>query len=92
MAWYPQVRECCGLGEKGLPHVGARLDLCVGGWDGPDAEHGPCGRRVGLDPLGQAEHGQSEVVAHPARGDFGQGVAGASSPGWRTPLRTLCGL
>ena len=64
MAWYPQVRECCGLGGGGLlPRVWACLDLCVGGGDGPNPGHGPRGWPAALDPLGQAEHGQSQVVA-----------------------------
>ena len=42
MAWYPQVRDCCGLGGV-LPRVWARLVLFVGGGDGPDPGHGPCG-------------------------------------------------
>ena len=45
------------------PRVRARLDLCVGGGDGPNPGHGPCGRPAALDPVGQAEHGQSQVVA-----------------------------
>ena len=46
-----------------LPCVGARLDLCVGGGDGGDPGYGPCGRAAAFDPLGQAEHGPSQVVA-----------------------------
>ena len=65
MAWYPQVRECCGLGGGVLPRVRACLDLCVGGGDGPDPGHGPFGWPAALDPLGQAKHGQSWVVARP---------------------------
>ena len=53
MAWYPQVRDCCSLGRGVWPRVWARLDLCVGGGDGPNP---------GV-PVGQAEHGQSQVVA-----------------------------
>ena len=63
MAWYPQVRECCGLGVGVWPRVQARLDLCVGGGDGPNPGHGPRGWPAALDPVGQAEHGQSQVVA-----------------------------
>ena len=74
MGWYPQVRECCGLAGGVLPCVGARLDLCVGGGDGPDPGHGPCGRPAALDPLGQAAHGQSQVVARPPGGDLSQGT------------------
>ena len=59
MAWYPQVRGCCGLEGGFRPRVGACLNLCVGGGDGPDAGHGPCGRPAAFDPLRQAEHGQS---------------------------------
>ena len=59
MAWYPQVRDCCGLGGGGWPRVRARLDLCVGGGDGPNPGHGPRGWPAALDPVGQAEHGQS---------------------------------
>ena len=73
-AWYPQVRGSCGLGGGVLPHVGARLYLCVRGGDGPDPGLGPCGRPAPLDPLGQAEQGQSQVVACPPRGDLSQGA------------------
>ena len=59
MAWYPQVRECCGLGRGVLPPVGARLNLCVGGGDGSDPGHCPCGRPAALDSLGRTEHGPS---------------------------------
>ena len=63
MAWYPQVRDCCGLGGGVWPRVRARLDLCVGSGDGPNPGHRPRGWRAALDPVGQAEHGQSQVVA-----------------------------
>ena len=63
MAWYPQVRECCGLGGGVFPRVWACLDLCVGGGDRSNPGHGSRGRPAALDPLGQAEHGQSQVVA-----------------------------
>ena len=63
MAWYPQVRDCCGLGGGVWPRVRARLDLCVGGGDGPNPGHGPRGWPAALDPVAQAEHGQSQVVA-----------------------------
>ena len=56
------------------PRVRACLDLCMGGGDSPDPGHGPCGRPAALDPLGQAEHGQSQAVARPPRGDLGQGA------------------
>ena len=59
MAWYPQVRECCGLGGGVWPRVKARLDLCVGGGDGPNPGQGPRGWQAALDRVGQAEHGQS---------------------------------
>ena len=45
------------------PRVRARLDLCVGGGDGPNRGHGPRGWPAALNPVGQAEHGQSQVVA-----------------------------
>ena len=45
------------------PRVRARLDLCVGGGDGPNLGHGPRGWPAALDPVGQAEHGLSQVVA-----------------------------
>ena len=48
-----------------LPRVWACLDLCVGRGDGPNPGYGPCGWPAALDSLGQAEHGQSQVVAHP---------------------------
>ena len=63
MAWYPQVRECCGLGGGVHPRVWSCLDLCVGGGDGPNPGHGPRGWPAALDPFGQAGHGQSQVVA-----------------------------
>ena len=56
------------------PRVGACFDLFVDIADGPDPGHGPCGRPGALDPLGQAEHGQSQVVARPPGGDLGQGA------------------
>ena len=59
MAWYPQVRDCCGLGGGVWLRVWARLDLCVRGGDGPN----PRGWPAALDPVGQAEHRQSQVVA-----------------------------
>ena len=63
MLWYPQVRDCCGRGGGVWPRVRARLDLCSGGGDGPNLGHGPRGWPAALDPVGQAEHGQSQVVA-----------------------------
>ena len=54
--------------------VWACFDLCVGVRDGPDPGHGPCGWPAALDPLGQAEHCQSQVVARLPRGDLGQGA------------------
>ena len=57
------------------PRVWACLDLCGGGGDGPDSGHGPRGRPAALDPLGQAGHGQSQVVARPPRGDLDQGAS-----------------
>ena len=62
MAWYPQVRCCCAGGGV-WPRVRARLDLCVGGGDGSNPGHGPHGWPAALDAVGQAEHGQSQVVA-----------------------------
>ena len=50
------------------------LDWCVGSGDGPDPGHDPCGWPAALDPLGQAEHGQSQVVARPPRGVLYQGA------------------
>ena len=41
--WYPQLRDCCGLGGGVLPRVWAWPDLCVGGEDGPHPEYGPRG-------------------------------------------------
>ena len=43
--------------------------------DGSDPGLGSCGQPVSLDPLGEAEHGQSKVVACPPRDDLGQGTA-----------------
>ena len=66
MAWYPQVRECCGPGGGAVPpRVWACLVLCVGGEYGPNPGHGPRGWPASMDPFGQAEHGQSQVVARP---------------------------
>ena len=48
-----------------FPRVWACLDLCVGGEDGPTPGHGPRGSPAALDPLVQAEHGQSQVVTRP---------------------------
>ena len=62
MAWY--VGEgVLWSGGGVLPRVRACLDLCVGGGDGPDPGHGPRGWPAALDPVGQAEHGESQVVA-----------------------------
>ena len=58
MAWHP-LRSGGGV----WPRVRARLALCVGGGDGSNRGHGPCGWPAALDPVGQAEHGQSKVVA-----------------------------
>ena len=45
------------------PRVRARLTLCVGFGDGPNPGHGPRWWPAALDPVGQAEHCQSQVVA-----------------------------
>ena len=45
------------------PRVRPCLDLCLGGEDGPNPGHGSRGWPAALDPVGQAEHGQSQVVA-----------------------------
>ena len=63
MAWYPQVRDCCGLGGGLGRASGPASNLCVGGGDGPNPGHGPRGWPAALDPVGWAEHGQSQVVA-----------------------------
>ena len=52
MAWYLQVRDCCGLGGGVWSCVWARLDLCVGGGDGPNPGHGPRWWPAALDPVG----------------------------------------
>ena len=52
MAWYPQVRDCCGLRGGVWSRVRARLDLCVGGGNGPNPGHGPRGCPAALDPVG----------------------------------------
>ena len=52
MAWYPQVRNCCGSGGGVWSCVRACLDLCVGGGDGPNPGHGPRGWPAALDPVG----------------------------------------
>ena len=56
-AWW-QLREFCVL-EGVLPCVGACLDLCVGGGDGPDPTPGSCAWPAPPDPLGQAGHGRT---------------------------------
>ena len=71
IVWYPQVRECCGLGAGVSSCVWACLEFCVGGGNGPDPGRGPSGRPAALDSLGQAEHGQYQVVARSPRGDLG---------------------
>ena len=43
MAWYPQVRDCCGRGGGVWSRVRTRFDLCVGPGDGPNPGHGPRG-------------------------------------------------
>ena len=48
-----------------LLRVSSCLDLCVGCGDGPNTGHGPRGWPAALHPLGQAERGQSQVVARP---------------------------
>ena len=63
MASYPQVRESCGPWGGVWLRVRPRLDLCVGGGDGPNPGHGPCGWPAALHPVGQAEHRHSHVVA-----------------------------
>ena len=45
-----------------------------GGGDGRDPGHGPCGRPAAFDPLGQAEHGQSMVVARSPQGNLSHGA------------------
>ena len=74
MAWYYHGEGVLRPGSGVCPRVWACLDLCVGGGVGPDPGHDPRGRPAALDPLGQAEHGQSQVVARPPPGDFGQGA------------------
>ena len=61
-------------GGGGLPRIGACLDLCVGGGDGPEPGHGLRGWPAALDPLGQAEHCQPQVVARFPSGDLDQGA------------------
>ena len=63
MAWYPQVRDCCGLEGGVWPRVRARLNLSVGGGDGPNPGHSLRWWPAVLDPVGQAEDGQSQLVA-----------------------------
>ena len=86
------ISTCEGVLRPGVgvcPRVWAWFDLCVGIGDGPDPGHGPRGRPRTLHPLGQAEHGQSQVVAHPPRGDLGQGAGRGFSfpycPWWGGP-------
>ena len=57
-----------------LPCVGACLYLCDSRGDCPDPGCGRLGWPAPLGPLGQAEHGQPEVLACPTRGDLGQGA------------------
>ena len=67
-------------GGGGLPRVRACLDLCVGGGESPNPGHSPLGWAAALDPLGQAEHGQSQEVACLPRGDLGQGAGWGLGP------------
>ena len=53
----PSVEGLLRSGEGVWSCVRARLDLCVGGGDGPNPGHGPRGWPAALDPVGQAEHG-----------------------------------
>ena len=48
-----------------LPRDWACLDLCLGARDGRNPGHRPRGWPAALDPLGQLEHSQSQVVARP---------------------------
>ena len=59
----PAGEEVLWSGVGVLPRVWACLDLCVIDGDGPNPGHGPRGWPAALDPVGQAEHGQSQVVA-----------------------------
>ena len=79
-AWYLQVKECCGLGGGSVrvsrpawPCLWAVGMAQIQGW-------GPCGRPGAVDPLDQAEHVQSQVVARPPRGDLGQGAGQGFGP------------
>ena len=92
MAWYLQVRGWCGLGGGVHLRLRACLDLCVGGGGGLDPGHGPCGRPAALDPLGQAKHGQSQVVARLPRGDLGQGAGRGFVSRLEDVPETLCGV
>ena len=59
----PAGEEVLRSGAGVFPGVWACLNLCVGGGDGPNPGHGSRGWPAALDPLGHAEHGQSQVVA-----------------------------
>ena len=61
-------------GEGVLWPGGGVPSVCWGGRHGPDPGLCSCGRPASLDPVGQAEHGQSQVVACPPRGEVGQGA------------------
>ena len=63
MAWYPQVREFCG-GRGGVGRASGPASICV--WAAGKAQiQGtvPVGCQRTQDPVNQAEHGQSQVVA-----------------------------
>ena len=45
------------------PRVWAGIDFCVGSRGGLNPGHGPRGWPAAVDPVDQAEHGQSQVVA-----------------------------
>ena len=91
MAWYPQVRGCCGLGV-GSARVSGPASTCVWalgmaqiqGTVPVDGQRGliHCVRQSIASPRGEAA--RPEVIWALAR-------AGVFCPGWRTPLRTLCG-
>ena len=90
MAWYPQVRECCGLGGPSF-RVSGPASTCV--WAMGMAQ---IQGTVPMDGQRRLIHwdrqGMPSPRWSPARPEviWARARAGAWSPGWRTPLKTLC--
>ena len=90
MAWYPQVRGCCGLGG-GFGRVSGPASICV--WAVAMAQiQGTVpvgGQRCWIQWVRQS---MASPRCQPAFPEviWARARAGGLSPGWRTPLRTLC--